>query len=1325
LGLHQKLKFAFYLGILTSLGCSHSVDAPSINSPIIQINTELCKNTDLNFRHLTSAGVRSLVNCLNGSNEALAPIKKLIDETADENLQAFLEIFNRHVIKNPSGDTQGTEVRLSQILDLVSRMRSDGSLDTMERSLSVLISSKSIERLLPLISIYIADPQNNSVVDSKFSASSGFIFKLLENKKMTKALSILARVFDSQNMRAAARKISVKTKDSTINSDTATDKIAEIFLSASQDHSIHKFLSHLTDAKALSGLSSLNDLELMAAARIFSFQSPKDQDIGQTINHFSQLVKGADQPLFCLREGNSFQKTDNILKFIAKELSERTPGDEINNFFLRELNFLFAATQDSCNFTSEIRDHKDVTTDVVEAGYGDGIRAIARVLYSSARISENADFLKSPYMVKIAPLLQELSRRNALYFLARALSKELSIADYTDMSEVLTILTSGDYRGENLTNWIKTSVSKNNRDEVLKLRADSKADSLSTLQTVTANLNRDDLMKALSQGISDHVDEYSPEVGSEFFLQKLMQPEHRGPLKDFMSSLVLSFSDETGGWGDLAGAAAQSAGLFNETPVQDVLLDTLKDKDLVNKISELFLSADKNQNLKSALDFTVNLYHSGELNRIIDFVIALLNQNSKNLSPPNSNDGRPFLFSQYSAAIEQNVPSSETKSVSTESLTNCRNIKGSIYDPDGKTLFNALKCLDGIHIGGAFSGIAEHLKEANLLPQAASLMKAVLQTSPLLHDSLNQAAEMVADRSLQKIIQTIGLAADPDHPFLKILEPVLAKALQNPNADQSIKLVGSLLRNWDFSKAMSGFLKASDLDIPKTFVSQNDFKLRVWDPQAMKAQISRLFPNYSSAQIDSTYLKAESSFISHDSQWKYVEGPYIDLNPADWTSKLTEFMQGILAPGILENLIKALSDISDAYDVPKFLKDAADSQRVAIHINRSGEWHAHIQSMLDQVETLLENSQLDIPGVGDAGVWFMKSVANSTNLPVQMNIEHEVLKVGFDAARFAGDDYKARALQNMLFNYQAVSELAKSGNLQIFQKIFKSSLSQLSSFRSLSDIGMFESLTVGIESLKEQGNLNLFINSLFGESHLISPEGVAWLRKDLESLKLNQVIDLITKANEDPTGYQNFKDSLFQFIPAFYSLKVDPKILFEILAQILSEPAIWDHAAKNIVSDLQKSKGLFLTTGLNISAMSEESRSSLSRILIKNDSEIVAATALLAQSFAKQGADFDLAIVAFQLWMNDERQKSLNLGSVLEKRFAEGSSKSGFGDLIGQTLLDDDLRASFIQVLRVFSEKGDLSLLADSLKDLANSPDLDRTLHFIFDNASLVSVGLK
>jgi hypothetical protein len=1248
------------------IACSQSIDTPSINSPIKQVNTETCRSVEVNFKNLTPTNVRSVVNCLNGSNDALGPYKRLLDSAADSDIETVLAIYNRHIY---SADT----ARLGQTLNLLDKMQQDGSLQVFENSLRVLIESKTAENLLPLLKNYLAAPDSELSVDPIFLNSEGLVSNLIKKNKLTQTLDLFAHTFDGVNARAAARLIATQNPKSELTSAKVADLVSGLITTTTIDGTAHNFLTYLTDSKEYQTFLSLDDSELMAFASVFAFQSPGDNSMGGTISRFSKLVTGADQPLRCMRNGNSVLKTNNLLKFVVNELTDRSAGNEINNFFLRELTFLYASTEETCNFSNDIRDNKIVLFDTVQAGYGDGVRAAAKILNSKERFRDLASFFKSTYIVTLAPILQESSKRNSLFFIARIIARDFGPNELQEVSDLLAVF--------------------------------------------------------LSSG----------EQKSETLLRKLFSDQTRPDLKAFLASLTTSFSDSRSGLGDLFASLAHGAQLSTDNPLQLALFDTLTDADLIKKIAPLLMSLNDSQNFKNALSFTAELSANGQLDRLINFMSEVLKSSSGGvgvLAPAISS----FQIDSSSAeALIQKFQNPYPRPIISSAQV-CKNVEGSLYEPSGENLFNSLKCMDGVGGVTAFSTLADHLKTSGILPQTASLLKVILQTSPLLNDSLNQASELVSNGNLQKISQAVSLMAQPTHPLIKDFEVVLSKVLESKQSDQVVKMLGGLLRDGEFSTAISGLISAHGANPHKIMTSKNDYRLRVWSPNWIKSQIHALFPDYSLGQVEKTYKTSAENFEAHNDAWKYSEGPYKRLGSVEIRNKISVFIRGILRPNSLEELIKALQGLGRNYDIAKFLTAAADNQRVAIHINSIGNWHPHIQSQLDQIETLTENSHFAIPFVADTGVFYMRSVAVANDLRSAMDVEHAILKAGLATAQVVGDVAVSRSFQNMLFNYSTISEMANSGGLQVFQQLFQAAvnstpyslrsnldpeINHLGAYRLLNDVGFFQNLTLGVESLKEQNQLANFTKSLFGLCRALTPEGVAQLRVALENINIENFVDLLILGSEDLPSYQNLKDALFHFIPVVYRLGIDPKILLQALVEVVKQPNAWSDLSKSIIDDLKKTDGRILSAELALLNLNSKANSSLSSVVSRNQGGILNAVAL-GTEIQVQNRDATSAVTnSFFGWLHDDRLSALNISVIFNQIFEKGSRQAGFGDLIGQLLQDDKQRANFIQLLHALASNGDLSSLVQALSKLSDSPDLDRTLHFLFDNTSLVSLGFR
>ena len=157
----------------------------------------------------------------------------------------------------------------------------------------------------------------------------------------------------------------------------------------------------------------------------------------------------------------------------------------------------------------------------------------------------------------------------------------------------------------------------------------------------------------------------------------------------------------------------------------------------------------------------------------------------------------------------------------------------------------------------------------------------------------------------------------------------------------------------------------------------------------------------------------------------------------------------------------------------------------------------------------------------------------------------------------------------------------------------------------------------------------------------------------------------------------------------------------------------------------RKNRGNILSTDLSLLNLNEGAVVSLNHVVTKNQNLIAGSVGLMSEVEAQNPEIAKALLSAIQAWLGDDRFTALKMAQVFGQAFETGTKKAGFGDLIGQLLLDDQQRANFIQVAHALAESGDLSNLIHALSTLGDSSDLDRTLHFIFDNTSLISLGFR
>ncbi|MCC6278060.1 MAG: hypothetical protein IT289_09115 [Oligoflexia bacterium] len=1339
-----------------SAGCSPTPVPPSLDSPIRPINVEGCRNAQLNLRYLDANNVRGLVNCLNVQTGALQPYKDFLDDIDTEELNQFLMIYNKHI------NTEGH--RLNKTLDLVDRIDKQGWLKPFYKDLQVVLENNVIQAALPLLQNFFEDPARPGQIDPKAQKFSDFLLELMQRDLFTSALISSANTFGGIRAQILAYLMAVDIPQGGLTNSQMANLFSDTLMRSFQDQAFHKVLAHMSDPQMGRSFKRISAEDVRHLAEVMSYFSIGFSQGVSRVERMRQVVNGTDRPLQCYGNQSQFRYADNILKFVAGEASSFASKAESDRFLLKTVPVLLAMSRESCNYHPDLLRNTSFLTEAVVDGYGGGVLAALRYLLHSHRYEELAQSMKSDYLVQLSPFLRDVAMRSGFSFLLEVFSEDLKESDFDHLMKALNFFVANDIRGSELTDWIKRNVPQPSRSVVLTTLAQmpSQRQSFVELGLELANApGLDDASRAFKGALADHP---FPDGHTTRFMevgQKIFKPdsEKRKDVELFISNLRKSFGDSRGGLGDLLAIAARSTSLSRERPVQDALIGILGDKALIDKIGPIMLKLSRNPKFFKALEFTGTISGNGQLERLLRFLVELFkNSQGPGLTP---DPQPPVIYMPPTQTAEQVMANYRpyAPQVPSGSYQDCASLNGSLYDVSGDQLYKGLRCLDADGSVPAAALIAEHLKADGLLPQTADLLRALLVTSPTILGGLNQIERLFRSGQLESLLQLLVISGEPGYQLPYTMDRFLGAGFELPELSQTFEFLGQFLRVGTLHDSLSLSLDLVTKESKPVFKSDTQFKLKVRDPDAIKRKIKEFNPKWTSAQIESSYQKLRTDFEERTDDWYHQNGLFARLTKAQWIEHIYLSARESLRTTDLKEMISALQDITKNFDIVKVLTNAVNDHRLVNNYDRELNRIMRIQTQLDQLEALVQVSDIDIPVgfINHVGTDFQLAIVKANDLSSEMKKQKEKLDLGISVHGI--DKRRSFYLRNMRENFPALQEWADNGNLRIFQRVYRALYNATpAQFRDKDDpvnnhmgslnranlIGLFDALSLAVPHLLQSGQLEVAVQGFKSLVHQIQPQDIEPLKAVIDAFTtkvqgsgispLEQMLLRIRQLYEtDLTKYDSFKDTLFHLFINASRTRGTMTALLQGLPLVISKPAVFDACLDFLMEDMVNSDGRLMRLGSRLWQSSDgdwERLRALSQIIFeakttRGDFALPYAMSVVSHSYNSKTSDFQGWIDRFKQFKQDPRVEAFSPVELIQSSLATmGTESLGFEDGLSEIMLNPTHRETLVKLSRTLAGKEDISKILAIVVQEVKKGHIDEALHFLFDNLKAGTQGL-
>ncbi|MDZ4678005.1 MAG: hypothetical protein SGI74_10930 [Oligoflexia bacterium] len=1282
------------------------------------------------MRQLTAKKIRSMVTCLNGENNSIQPYKDFLDSTADSDLNASLEIYNRHI--------NSSDNRLNKILDLVSRMDTHGFLDGYYKNIQVLGETQTLQKALPLARHLVKDEKD-------FISLARYAGDVIKRDQLSPAIVAGANTFSGLRARVLSVLFSKDDANSVVDVNQTTNLAADIILHSITDGNFHGVLTHLSDAQFGRGLKLLTDLDLINMGDLLDYLPLGNTTGGNRLERLRKTINGADRPLTCFQNGTSNRKHENIWGFFAREVNSLTSTDAANRFFLQTVPLLLATSKDSCDYHTDLTSNIDLLSDLALRGYGVGIKSSLGLLDKSKRLNEWVRVVKSDYVTLAGPLLEEIAARGASRFLLELMAKDLTETDLNTLSVLLNYLVLENLSGKLLVDWINLNIPERSRIILLtdlNSLVPEKRDFINLSVLVAGITSQDQALRDLKDAVAKQVFTNSAEASLQVVLRNILaaDPQRRIELVAFAKSFKKSLADQRGGLGMSLGVAAQTLGLASERPVQEVIRDTLLDEKLLKNIAPVLYNWFTDNKFINAVAFTGTIAGNGQLKVLVKFLVEIF-KNSQNAGMGSGSPQSLYVPNQEDPNTVLNNITPFTPAPPSGDYTSCAQLQGSsLFSSGGNNLYLAMKCINAEGSVPVIGQIAEQLKGAGLLESAAELLRTTLVTSPYLLGTLSEIERIFKSGDLTKIFKLISISGESPYTIPYRFDGLLSDIFSHSGADHALQMLGKITQMRDFTQMGVIALNLKNQGPVKVFESDNNFRIKITtDPKIikdMKKNIKDVYTHWSQSHIDAEFNQAVENFETRNNTWLYETGLYPRLNNQQWKEQIIVALRDSLRTTDLHELIAALKDLHKNYNMPRFLMESIRSQRLVVNYMPDGSRKIHIVTRLDQLETLVNVADIDVPigGISHVGTDFQLGIIKGVDLSEVIKSKHSQLNI---ATALYGNSNRGIHLKNMEENIDALHELAANGDLRVLKRLYIALQNatpeafkwkddpinnHMGSLRYMSYVGLFNLLTQSLSHAAEKGYAERIINGVLSVISLIQPDDIEPLKKVIDALltKAQQgdlspieiLIDKLLAIQENNLqGYKNFKDSIFHNVINIEAPTLKLTSLLQGLPFVINKSVVWNDLTDTLVEDSTQPQGGALKLGANLLTLDSSSWNVfikfIDTLLTLRDSRsaylLPSLMKLTSDGYAKRPGEFSQINSALNLYSLDPRVVEIKPSELIKSILNQSSGQSGVGDGLAFLLQDDMQRKRLIDVGLLLAKNNQVSGLSRVLIDQINN----------------------
>ncbi|MEQ1876988.1 MAG: hypothetical protein ABL958_10110, partial [Bdellovibrionia bacterium] len=618
---------------------------------------------------------------------AATSYKELCDSVSDDDMNALIKVFDRHVNHGDKGN------RLDLMLDLAHRARTKGILKQLYRGLENIASSGSVQEASELFgkiySLFQKDPDYKQDV----RVLRGLAKDVIDMKVSDQAVTGLARGFNGSNGQALAFFMSRTSSRFPLASGEIVDEIAKVAKALIEDRSLRTLQILAADPavhQAFAGLSTpeLGEIEKLFV-RISSGASRGDLKI---LEGLKKLTVKTDRQMRCWDDGTNVRSFQNLFDVAADEQARRRRDyNRINRFWVVELPVMISASLGKCDLDRTITDELEITSDLAKRGLATGLAMSLLGFYDKGRGTYIKNVLKSQHAVEAGGLIENLAIRQGTTYAIELLTKSIKPADFQALGRIFTASVLDDLRGAELDAWLVSHFREPSLTE-LRAHVNGLPAHLRSLLNLLGRLEVNgpsDLSMRIRVSLSDEPAVSPAEKATFNVFEHALADAVRPNLKKTAEAFVRSWGLTNEGWGAVFEHFAQAVALSQERPYQEALSEFLANEDDYETVINFMVRYSNHPKFHEAVRFTGKIAGEGNLDRLVSFLIDFFRATGKpGLNPPPNTPG-------YTPSNEKaNLAELENRKIPDPSpapgdFSSCSRVTGDLFEPTGETMFNA------------------------------------------------------------------------------------------------------------------------------------------------------------------------------------------------------------------------------------------------------------------------------------------------------------------------------------------------------------------------------------------------------------------------------------------------------------------------------------------------------------------------------------------------------------------------------------------------------------------------------------------------------------
>lgn len=1213
-----------------------------------------------------------MVSCLNGQSGAVQPYKDLFDSMDEKDLATLLEIFNRHFFSNPQ--------RRNQSLDVISKLHNHGDLAPLMNGLTVAAENKVIENAASLTLKVL----NSNEPD--LSALKKFFVDLIDNQLFGQGVISLADHFGGINGRSLG--LIFAAASLTAPNSMTSDRVVDLLVS--------ELNRSLDDGSFLKVLSALKDSSLQPSSLSHALDPQERNDLAQYLSSWTRdsarflellnMAKVGDHSVSCFKKGPQYLTTDSLSLSLGRELLKRSPGPQIDRFFLQTLPLDISTVKSSCNFPPGLVEVLKVDQDEIRAGYGNGKRAIFKALMSTKDTKSEFKFIESEYFLQAGPIFTEISRRGAYPFALNLLGQDVTPTDSMTLSQIIERSEATGVQ-ENIVRVLRTLLSQDLHplgQALVKSMGDTRGglgDILGTFASGVSLSSSNPFQDALRELLRDED------------LMNRLRPIFISMLGDPRLPSLINFSAKLAANGQLE-------------KIIVFLAEILKTQGLPG-LSGPALS---NSFLKPTLATTSYIQ---QVERGMPPLVPTQKYfECKYLEGNTFDNGASFYSGLQCLSSEDSYPQLSKITMDLKNL--------SLLDDASFTLKSMVELSP--HFVGAMNQLEslEQSKELGLLFKLYSLAAENPYILPSRLDGILQDA--FVHKETPRVLKSAGRILKMGS-FTESGQALIDVVSQPPK-----KL----------------FQSQTDFRLHLKNEAAVRAQIASWYPSLPPDQIEAIFQvakeNFETH--NKAWMTHEGSYSElSETQWRQEIFSFFEsvLRTTD-VKEIILALQEIAKKGRLyemlsqtiENQRVVLHYFGDGSTVPHIMTDwdqieelmqDANFQYAGFHVALKFEQLVVNSAPMSVIEFLgKRGAEFTSLGHGKPNPHYVSEWTHFQNMIQNFAVLDEIEKNGqIEIFRTL-----YRGLQNATpFVYRAGGDVK---------------LNHMAGLFHLNNIGFFEQATMAMASMQSQGKLQLFINNILGTIQLLENDDIQSIRQIIYNLvnrakagdtaPLDLIFNKLETAQNNKEGYQDIKDTLFHIFPALNQLGVRPSGLVKAVATITGHPQVFSAVFNRLIADSETPDGDGITFFSNILRLNPNGLLAfrkLGAIILLNDpsdgvNPLGSTSVLLSDLYLKHPDEFTQVRENFVAYLNDPRVKALNPASLFRNILGELKNQQGVGSLVGDLLVDPVSRGRAISLGSGLAKDGDFAQLSQFFDYLINSGDFEGFIHFIFDSFSPSSI---